>query len=170
MDLLDIKARVAEAVVESILRRAGYKLTPFPRAGEGVVLRIGREDFTPHFTATQTAETRDDRAVGAPPSYLIAVKYRGQLGQYLAIEGQRGDRSTFAQAKRLWPALCFVFVTDRPDPGRSFFQVLDLRGYSSWAPVRTRDLAEHKGLAIWQANVDDHEELARRIFALLTGG
>lgn len=169
MDLLDIKGRVAEAVVESIFRRARYKLTPYPRAGEGSVLRIGREDFTPHFTATQTAETLGEQEPGALSSYLIEVKYRGQLGQYLAIEGQRGERSAFAQAKRLWPALCFIFVTDRPDPGRSFFQILDLGDYAAWGPVWTLNLAEHRGLAIWQANVEDHEELARRIFALLSG-
>jgi len=168
MDILDIKARVAGAVVESVFRRARYKLTPYARSGEAPVLRIGREDFTPHFTATQTAETRGD-AVGPPRSFLVEVKYRSQLGQYLAIEGQRGERSAFAQAKRLWPDLCVIFVTDRPDPGRSWFQVLDLSGYSASAPVRTLDLAEHGGLAIWRTNVDDHEELARRVFALLTG-
>lgn len=169
MDLLDIKARVAEAVVESIFRRARYKLTPYARGAEAAVLRIGREDFTPDFAATKTAETRGEANPGSPHSFLIAVKYRNQLGQYLSIEGQRGERSAFAQAKRLWPALCFVFVTDHPDPGRSWFQVLDLADYSAAGPARTLDLAAHEGLAIWQANVDDHEELARRVFALLTG-
>ena len=169
MDILDIKARVAEAVVESVFRRARYKLTPYARSGEAPVLRIGREDFTPDFTAAQTAETRGEASPGPPQSFLIAVKYRGQLGQYLAIEGQRGERSAFARARRLWPDLCFVFVTDRPDPGRSWFQVLDLGDCSAAGPAQTLDLAAHERLAIWQANVDDHEELARRIFALLTG-
>ena len=36
-------------------------------------------------------------------------------------------------------------------------------------PFRTVDLAELKELKIFQQNIEDHEELIRRIFTLLTG-
>ena len=47
MDLLEAKSRIAEALVESIFRRARYEVTPF-RANASP-LRFGREDFSPDF-------------------------------------------------------------------------------------------------------------------------
>ena len=63
----------------------------------------------------------------------------------------------------------FVFVTDHPGPGRSTFQVLDLEPWNPGEPVALIDLFSHAGLDIYRQNVAEHEELARRIFALLTG-
>jgi hypothetical protein len=164
MDLLDIKSRIAQALVESIFRRAGFTLTPVgPRESHP---RLGREELVPDFFAIRMPPE------GKPPEQparLIEVRYRPQVAQYLAIEGQRGSQSIFTYAKRQWPGLMFVFVTDHPEPGRSTFQALDLEPWAPGEPVVATDLFTHAGLDIYRQNVAEHEELGRRIFALLTG-
>lgn len=164
MDLLDIKARIAQALVESVFRRAGFTLTPVgPRESPP---RLGREELIPDFFAVRVPPE------GKPPEQparLVEVRYRPQVAQYLAIEDQRGPQSIFAYAKRQWPGLMFVFVTDHPEAGRSTFQVFDLEPWSPREPVASIDLFAHTGLDIYRQNVAEHEELARRIFALLTG-
>jgi hypothetical protein len=92
MDLLEVKSRIAEALVESIFRRARYQIKPF--RNNTSPLRFGREDFSPDFRVTSDAE---------------------------------GDNG-----------------------GGEF-------------------LVEVKELRIFQHNIEDHEELIRRIFSLLTG-
>jgi hypothetical protein len=165
MDLLDIKARIAQALVESIFRRAGFTLTPVgPRESTA---RLGREELVPDFFAVRVPPE------GKPPEQparLVEVRYRPQIAQYLAIEDQRGSQSIFAYAKRQWPGLMFVFVTDHPEPGRSTFQAFDLEPWNLGEAVVSLDLFAHAGLDIYRQNVAEHEELARRIFALLTGG
>ncbi len=164
MDLLDIKGRIAQALVESIFRRAGFTLTPVgPRESSP---RLGREELVPDFFAARVPP--DDRPPDTP-ARLVEVRYRPQIAQYLAIEGQRGLQSIFAHAKRQWPGLMFVFVTDHPEAGRSCFQALDLEPWTSGDRVTALDLFDHKGLDIYRQNVEEHEALARRIFALLSG-
>jgi len=164
MDLHDIKGRVSVALVESIFRRAGFTLAPVESTV--VPTRLGREDLLPDFVATR----RPPPGTPPPPAWLIEVRYRPQVGQYLAIEDQRGRQSLFAHAKRHWPALVFVFATDHPEVGRSHFQVLDLEPWRLGEPVCAVDLFLHPALDIYRQNVEDHEALARRIFSLLTGG
>src|SRR5438445_5531368 len=50
MDLLEAKSRIAEALVESIFRRARYEVHPY--RPETLPLRFGREDFSPDFRVT----------------------------------------------------------------------------------------------------------------------
>src|SRR3989304_1383370 len=51
MDLLDIKARIAQALVESVFRRAGFTLTPVgPRESPS---RLGRGGLVPDFFAVR---------------------------------------------------------------------------------------------------------------------
>lgn len=163
MDLITIKGRIALALVESIFRRAGFVLTP--PGPQGVPPHLGREDL-PDFAA------RRSEGEGSLPAVarLIEVRYRLDLAHYLDIEAQRGARSVFAHARRHWPSLAFVFVTEYPEPGRSAFQVLDI---ADWAPERSGgavDLFAHPELMIYRQNVEEHEQLLRRMFALLTGG
>jgi hypothetical protein len=164
MDLLDIKGRIAQALVESVFRRAGFTLTPVgPRESPP---RLGREELIPDFFAARVPPD------GRPPDHparLVEVRYRPQVGQYLAIEDQRASQSIFSHAKRHWAGLMFVFVTDHPEAGRSCFQVLDLEPWNPGDRVVSVDLFDHKGLDIYRQNVEEHEALARRIFALLTG-
>jgi len=60
-------------------------------------------------------------------------------------------------------------VSERPESGRSCFQVVSLQSHEAGAPFATVDLADAKELGLFRHNVEDHEELVRGIFALLTG-
>jgi hypothetical protein len=159
MDLLEAKSRIAEALVESIFRRAQYEVQPYD-VGH-MPLRFGREDFSPDFCATISA------ANGAPGELLVEVKYRPSIEQFISVENQRGERSMFLLARRQWPALYFVLVTDRPEPGRSCFQAVPFDRMRPGEPFRTLDLDQLNELRIFRNNVADHEELVRRIMGLL---
>jgi len=161
MDLLEVKSRIAEALVESIFRRARYDVRPF--GAEHAPLRFGREDFSPDFRACQASE---NGAGGR--EVLVEVKYRPSIEQFISVENQRGERSVFLLARRQWPALYFVLVTDRPEPGRSCFQAIPFTRLTPGEPFRTVDLDQLKELKIFPANIGDHEELVRRIMGLLT--
>ena len=160
MDLLEAKSRIAEALVESIFRRARYEIVPFRASASP--LRFGREDFSPDFRVTQA------NPEGADRDFLIEVKYRPSVEQFISVENQRGARSIFLLARRQWPALYFVMVTERPEPGRSCFQAVAFETLRSGEPFRTVDLTEVKEFGLFPHNIEDHEELVRRIFALLT--
>jgi hypothetical protein len=161
MDLLEAKSRIAGALVESIFRRARYEVQPF--RGEQPPLRFGREDFSPDFCAVMPGEN------GHPLEFLVEVKYRPSIEQFVSVENQRGERSVFLMARRQWPTLYFVLVTDRPEPGRSCFQAIPFSRLTPGEPFRTVDIDQLQELRIFRANVEDHEELVRRIMDLLTG-
>jgi hypothetical protein len=160
MDLLEAKSRIAEALVESIFRRARYDIEPFRVAAAR--LRFGREDFSPDFRACRAGDN------GARREVLVEVKYRPSVEQFLSVENQRGGRSVFLLAQRHWPSLYFVLVTDRPDDGRSCFQALPLASVASGDAFRATDLEHLEDLHIFRNNIQDHEELVRRIFGLLS--
>ena len=160
MDLLEVKSRIAEALVESIFRRARYDLVPYRASASP--LRLGREDFSPDFRLTQTG------ADGAERDFLVEVKYRPSVEQFISVENQRGDRSIFMLARRQWPSLYFLLVTERPEPGRSCFQGVVFETIRSGEPFHTADLVEMKEFGLFPHNIEDHEELVRRIFELLT--
>ena len=164
MDLLEIKGRIAVALVESIFRRAGFALAPVVHPE--VSPRQGREDLIPDFQASLPASAG---GVAEAPR-VVEVRYRPQVVQYLLIEAQRGPHSLFTVAKRQWPGLVFVLVTDHPDPGRSCFQVVDLDSWAGGSAIASFDLHVHDELRIFRQNVEEHEALLRRMFALLTGG
>jgi hypothetical protein len=157
MDLIEAKGRIAEALVESMFRRARYDVAPFKT--EQALLRFGREDFSPAFRISQRVddETR---------SHLIAVKYRASADQFISVENQRGDRSIFHMMRRHWPTLCFVLVTERPEPGRSCFQAVPFETVRP-GDTHTIDLVQVKDFGLFPHNVEDHEELTRRIFGSL---
>jgi hypothetical protein len=160
MDLLEVKSRVAEALVESIFRRARYAVEPY-RAHDAPPLRFGREDFSPDFEfRVAGAAAGDERA-------FVEVKYRSSVDQYMSVENQRGERSVFEAARRQWPTLCFVFVTDRPQAGRSCFQALSLPEHAPGIPYETVDLVKVARFKLFPHNIDDHETLLRRIYGLL---
>jgi hypothetical protein len=159
MDLLEVKSRIAEALVESIFRRARYAVEPHRDA---MPLRLGREDFSPDFRVRYKGDN------GTEQSALIEVKYRSSVDQFISVENQRGERSVFVAARRQWPELCFVFVTDRPLPGRSSFQALSFRDRPAEQPFDTVDLGTLERFGIFAHNITDHEELLRRIYGLLS--
>ena len=157
MDLSEAKSRIAEALVESIFRRARYDVAAFKT--DQALLRFGREDFSPLFRVSQ-------RVDGEDRSYLIAVKYRPSAEQFISVENQRGERAIFQMMRRHWPTLYFVLVTERPEAGRSCFQVVP---FETMRPgeSRTVDLLQVKELQLYPHNLEDHEELTRRIFGSL---
>lgn len=157
VDLFDAKSRVAKALVESIFRRARYVVHPL-RAESGP-MRIGGEDVSPDFSVV-----RED---GGGGEMLLAVWYRTSVEQFASVETRRAERSTFALARRQWPALRFVLVTDRPEPGRSCFQTLASDQALTGAPIHTADLVDAGELEIFSHNITDHEQLLRRILRLL---
>jgi len=157
MDLLEVKSRIAEALVESIFRRARYQIRPFRT--DAFPLRFGREDFSPDFRVSSEGTSE----------FLVEVKYRPSADQFVSVENQRGERSIFHMARRQWPNLYFILVTDRPESGRSCFQAIAFGALRPGEPFHTADLVELKELKIFQHNIEDHEELIRRIFSLLTG-
>jgi len=161
MDLLEAKGRIAEALVESIFRRARYEVRPYRQ--EALPLRFGREDFSPDFSVSPAPGRASDG------EFLVEVKYRPSIEQFVSVENQRGERSAFLMARRHWPALYFVIVTERPETGRSCFQALSLAALRPGEPIRTVDIAELKELRIFRHNIEDHEQLVRRIFTLLSG-
>src|SRR5581483_11338798 len=83
MDLSEAKSRIAEALVESIFRRARYDVAPYKT--DQSLLRFGREDFSPAFRVEQ-------RVDGEDRGYLLAVKYRPSAEQFISVENQRGGR------------------------------------------------------------------------------
>jgi hypothetical protein len=157
MDLSEAKSRIAEALVESIFRRARFDVAPY-RTDQSL-LRFGREDFSPAFRIAQLVD-------GEERAYLIAVKYRPSAHQFISVENQRGDRSIFQMMRRHWPTLCFVLVTERPEAGRSCFQAVPFETMKP-GESRTVDLVEVKHFGLFPHNVEDHEELTRRIFGSL---
>lgn len=155
MDLYDTKSRIAEAFVESIFRRARFRVRPFAAQPP---LRIGHEDFSPSFSVSRNGEDGE---------LLVEVKYRPSVEQFIALENQRRDSSIFVLARRQWPKLYFVLVTDHPQPDRSCFQGIALAG--AQAPYATVDLVGLSELHIFPHNIDDHERLLLRLLGLLKG-
>jgi hypothetical protein len=60
-----------------------------------------------------------------------------------------------------------VLVTERPDRGRSCFQVVPFETLRAGESFRALDLIEVKDFGLFPHNLEDHEELTRRIFASL---
>src|SRR5207245_8871509 len=87
----------------------------------------------------------------------------------VSVCNARVDRSALFAPRRHWPTLFFVLVTERPEAGRSCFQALSLAALRAGEPIRTADIVDLKELRIFRHNLEDHEQLIRRIFALLSG-
>src|SRR5256886_6233440 len=110
MDLYDAKDRIAVALVESVFRRARYRVRPFQNEPG---LRFIRDDWTPSFHAALAADDGNER------EFLIEVTYRPFVEQFIALENQRRDASDFLLARQHWPALPSVAVTHHPEQGRA---------------------------------------------------
>lgn len=169
VDFGGIKGRIAEALVESIFTRAKYKMARFGRESDlRGILKVGRdEDLAPDFLALKEGLVGRE-APGTYHTFMIEVKYRSDLSRYLVLQNRAGKDSVFAKSKVKWPNLCFIFVTDNPEEGRSCFQVLDLGSYQPGEPVETKELHQMGEFQIHPNNVREHEELARKLFGFLS--
>jgi hypothetical protein len=167
VDLNNIKGRIAEALVESIFRRAESKITRFGRESDlrGMMKSGKDESFTPDFLAMKevVAESR-----GVYQTHMVEVKYRSNLVRYLSQEKKMGGASELVPAQEKWPNLCLVFVTENAGEKRSCFQALDLSLFEPGKFLRTVDLHEIRRFDLYPQNVQQHEELARKMFGLLS--
>ncbi len=164
MDQINLlKGRMAEALVEGIFKRAGYTVARVGRETQmPSLLRAGRTEFMPDFVVWRAL---DEPSLGHHSYRLLAVevKYRADLDGYLGRESlSRSDEAT-----RRWPELYEIVVTDRPEPGRSCFQVIHVSAQIEDTPPVTLDLHQVTGLDIYRKTVEEYEGLVREIFPIL---
>jgi hypothetical protein len=164
MDVNSLKGRIAEALVEGMLRRAGYQVALAGRESRVQhLLKIGRDAFSPDLLVWKPLERADTvwplhRLVG------VEVKYRSDVSEYLGTHFS----AEFARVAEQWPDLYCVLVTDRPEEGRSCFQAIHMRQYAPGRPSVTLDLHAVSDLDIYKTNVTEHEALVKQIFPLLS--
>jgi hypothetical protein len=161
-----LKGRIAEAFVESIFRRAGYRVS---RTGREIQAqrptRVGADEFLPDFLLHKPA---GETPSGRPRHRLIPIEvtYRANVEEFLRDHGD----DLLARLVAQWPALCLVFVTDHPAAGRSCFQVLDLAAATPGAPLASVDLHYVRDFDVYLTTVQEYEGLVRGIFPLLRLG
>jgi hypothetical protein len=161
-----LKGRIAEAFVEAIFRRAGYRVSRAGRESQFQrMVKIGADGFLPDFLL--------HRPAGATPSgrplhrvIPVEVKYRASVEEFLSSHGDE----FLARVGEQWPELCIVFVTDRPASGRACFQVLDVATARPGTPLVAVDLHHVHDLDIYVTTVQEYESLVRQIFPLLRLG
>ncbi|HWC04091.1 MAG TPA: hypothetical protein VHF87_15135 [Methylomirabilota bacterium] len=161
-----LKGRVAEAFVEAIFRRAGYRVSRAGREAQTLrLVRIGADEFLPDFLLHKpVGETPSGRALHR--LIPIEVKYRASVEEFL----QRHGDDLLTQVRVQWPELCIVFVTDHPASGRSCFQVIDLATTRPGEPLVSIDLHYVPDLDIYLTTVQEYEGLVRQIFPLFRFG
>jgi hypothetical protein len=165
MDVNDLKGRMAEALVESIFRRAGYRVARVGRESHvHELVKVGRGDFSPDFLVWKQVPSNG----AAEPVLLhrllaLEVKYRSNLPEFVRT---RID-SLVAQVGDQWPELYCILVTDKPEDGRSCFQVLDLKNHTPGRIAAVANLHEISTLDIFKTTVQEYEGLVKDIFALL---
>lgn len=161
-----LKGRIAEAFVEAIFRRAGYRVSRAGRESQFQrMVKIGADGFLPDFLLHRPAGTTPS---GRPLHRLIPVevKYRASVEEFLASHGDE----LLLRVGEQWPELCIVFVTDRPGPGRACFQVIDLATTRPGEPLVTVDLHHVHDLDIYLTTVQEYEGLVKQIFPILRLG
>ena len=166
MKVDNLKGRVAEALVESILRQAGYTVSRLGRESQVQrLMKVGADDFAPDFLVWKRAK----RATCASESDLhqlltVEVKYRANLAGFLR---RQEAAELLAKAKVQWPGLYLVIVTDDPADGRSCFQAVCVRDHVPGNGCITVDLSQLPAFDISCATVQAHEGIARALFATL---
>jgi hypothetical protein len=163
MDVNDLKGRIAEALVESIFRRAGYRVARVGRESQVPgLMKVGSSEFAPDFLVWKQAR-------GPQPSlplhhlFPIEVKYRSNLREFVRKELE----PLVARMRDQWPRLYCIVITDSPDSDRSCFQAFELNnGVSETAPALV-DLHELAHLDIFSTTIEEYEGLVKDIFALL---
>ena len=106
----------------------------------------------------------DEPSLGHHSYRLVAVevKYRADLEDYL----RRDSPSRSPEVARQWPELYEILVTDRPQSGRSCFQVVHVSSLPAGLTPVTLDLHLVPGLDIYRKTVEEYEGLVREIFPI----
>ena len=161
-----LKGRIAEAFVEAIFRRAGYRVSRAGRESQFQrMVKIGADGFLPDFLLHRPAGATPS---GRPLHRLIPVevKYRASVEEFLSSHGDE----LLSRVGEQWPELCIVFVTDRPASGRACFQVIDLATTRPGERLVSVDLHAVRDLDIYPTTVQEYEGLVRQIFPILRLG
>ncbi len=156
-----LKERVAEALVESIFRRAEYQVARLGRESQFQrLVQVGSAEFSPDPQVWKPADKAD-------PSLhrllTVEVKYRSNLRAFLRSEADE----FVSPARDRWPELYFVLVTDRPDDGRSCLLVVAVRDCPVSVKPETSDLHRLPEPDIFPSNIRQHAGLVREMFRLL---
>lgn len=158
-----LKGRVAEALVETIFRRAGYHVSRVGRESQlQRLVKIGGDEFLPVFLIRKTVQPEGGGQRPLQRLIPIEVRYRHDVEGFMQVYGWQ----LFEKVSPAWPDLCFIFVTDNPAPGRSAFQILDLWGGPT---STTSDLHTVSEFDIFETTVREYESLVQQIFPLLDG-
>jgi hypothetical protein len=156
-----LKGRIAEALVESIFRQHGYKVSRLGRESQiQSLINVNREEFLPDFLVWKAAK---GASFDQHHMLNIEAKYRANLSEFL----QRYGVDVLSRAQQRWPTLYFVFVTDAPAAHRSCFQTVWLRDYTPGSIPSTVDLHEVHELGICRSTVTKHEVMVQQLFATL---
>jgi hypothetical protein len=157
-----LKGRMAEALVEAVVKRAKYTVARVGRETQmPALVRGGRAEFMPDFVVWRAL---DEPSLGHHSYRLLAieVKYRADLEDYL----RRDSPSRSAEVAQQWPELYEIIVTDRPQSGRSCFQAVHLSTLPADVTPVTLDLDRVPGLDIYRRTVEEYEGLVREIFPI----
>jgi hypothetical protein len=161
-----LKGRIAEAFVESIFRRAGYRVSRAGREGPSPSpLKLGADEFLPDFYLHKPA---GETPAGRTRHRLIPieVRYEERIEDFL----ERHDGALAAALRVHWPELCLVFVTDHPATGRACFQVLEMAAVRPGMPLVTVDLHYVHDFDVYLTTAHEYEALVRQIYPLLRLG
>ena len=163
MDVNDLKGRVAEALVESIFRRAAYRVARVGRESQvHGLIKNGAGEFGPDFLVwKQVPESQSAQPLHR--LFPIEVKYRANLSDFVRKEVE----PLVAKARGQWPELYCIIITDNPEHDRSCFQVFEFKNHSQGMVPLLVDLHEFKDLEIFKTTVQEYEALVRDIFGLL---
>jgi hypothetical protein len=100
MDLGGLKGRIAEALVESILRRAGYQVSRLGRESQvHRLIKVGADEFLPDFLVWKPV-SGDAMDRHLHRLLTVEVKYRANLIEFL----RRHAPAVLAEIKEQWPA------------------------------------------------------------------
>ena len=149
MDIDDLRRHIARVLVEGLLRRAGFRSA---RVASGV----GADQ-------RGTLLVWKEIPREAPLRMLtMAVSYCPDVERAFAEDGGQWRPSAERPDYR-------IVVTDRPAPGRACFQAVRPELPGSGTPSATVDLHEVHALGMDWKTVEEHEELVRRLFPVLSG-
>jgi len=163
MDTNGLKGRIAEALVEGIFRRAGYQAAHVGRDRRSNGLAGAKDEaLTPGMLVWKQAAGH----ASLPPLHrlvAVEVRYRADIERALPREMVRLSR-----AGADWRDLYFIFVTDRPAPGRACFQVVDPRHRPPERAWTTMDLHDLTDLDIYWRTIEEYASLVKLIFPVLS--
>src|SRR5207244_2847823 len=148
--LRSLKGRIGEAFVESILRRAGYKVSRIGRESQvQQMLRTGISEFLPDFLIWKQVD-RTGGAASLNRVLTVEVKYRYDIPHFLPRHG--GE-----------------FLLDVADPQAAvpFFQSIVFLLHRPGVSLIVPYLHDLPGLDIYRSTVEEYEGLVKQVFSLL---